>query len=340
MGYQIRTESRPTNNGLEGTIWILEGQDTGIEVWPAFGFNCLRWYQTISGIRKELLYVSPGLYDEIKPTRSGFPILFPFPNRIREGKFSWEGKNYQLALGDPSGQNAIHGFACHSPWRVVDSGSSSEEAWIRGEFSPVQDAPETFSLWPTQYTLQICYRLKANALQVQALITNPDNKPLPFGMGFHPYFRLPDSEEKSFVQVGANQYWELQESLPTKTRLNAVGRTDLSKPKKILNLQLDDVLTDLADLSPGNPHPENMRNLAILSGEEGKTRVEVWADPAYREMVVFIPPHRQAICLEPYTCTTDAINLQQKGENAGLLILDPGERWSANLEIRLRCKND
>ncbi len=61
--------------------------------------------------------------------------------------------------------------------------------------------------------------------------------------------------------------------------------------------------------------------------------LSVSCSPAFRELVVFVPPHRQAFCIEPYTCTTDAINLQQQGLDAGLLVLPPGEKWSAVVEL-------
>jgi aldose 1-epimerase len=50
-------------------------------------------------------------------------------------------------------------------------------------------------------------------------------------------------------------------------------------------------------------------------------------------VVVFTPANRQAFCIEPYTCVTDAINLQQQGVDAGLLVLPPGEKWSGVVEI-------
>jgi aldose 1-epimerase len=52
-------------------------------------------------------------------------------------------------------------------------------------------------------------------------------------------------------------------------------------------------------------------------------------------MVVYTPPHRQAFCIEPYTCTTDAINLEQRGVKAGWRVLPPGGRWSAVVELRV-----
>ena len=56
--------------------------------------------------------------------------------------------------------------------------------------------------------------------------------------------------------------------------------------------------------------------------------------PSFRELVAFTPPHRHAVALEPYTCTPDAINLQQRGVDAGWRVLDAGQEWSAVVEMR------
>jgi aldose 1-epimerase len=61
----------------------------------------------------------------------------------------------------------------------------------------------------------------------------------------------------------------------------------------------------------------------------------MYCSPVFRELVVFTPPHRQAFCVEPYTCTTDAINLQTRGVDAGWLTLAPGTRFEAVVELRL-----
>src|SRR5260370_15203798 len=115
MGFQTRTEIRATSGGQDGAVYVLEN-DTGsarAEIWPAGGFNCHRWQVTSDGKPLELLYSDPQFFHGAKPTRSGIPVLFPFPNRIRDGRFTWAGKEYRLPLHDPSGKNAIHGFACH-----------------------------------------------------------------------------------------------------------------------------------------------------------------------------------------------------------------------------------
>jgi aldose 1-epimerase len=97
-------------------------------------------------------------------------------------------------------------------------------------------------------------------------------------------------------------------------------------------LQLDDLLTDIdtrCDVATG------LRYFGRVVAADGQPALEVHASPVFRELVVFTPPHRQAVCLEPYTCPTDAIHLQQKGIEAGWLTLAPGAEWSAIVELRV-----
>jgi aldose 1-epimerase len=56
--------------------------------------------------------------------------------------------------------------------------------------------------------------------------------------------------------------------------------------------------------------------------------VDIAASPSFTQVVAFTPANRQAVCLEPYTCVTDAVNLQQKGIEAGWLVLQPSETWN------------
>src|SRR5262245_26845614 len=131
MPFQVRRESRSLA-GLAAEVLILEetGGAARAEVLPGLGFNCWRWQAR----SLDLLYSDPQPFAEGRPTRCGIPVLFPFPNRIRDGRFTWQGRGYQLPLNDSSGKNAIHGFACRHPWRVVAEGSNAACAWVTGEF--------------------------------------------------------------------------------------------------------------------------------------------------------------------------------------------------------------
>src|SRR5205807_1756637 len=129
----------------------------------------------------ELLYADPQFFQVHKPTRSGFPILFPFPNRIRDGRYTWHGKEYRLPTNDPSGKNAIHGFVCQRPWRVIAEGSDDQAAWVTGEFIGSRDGPDTLELWPADYCIRLTHRLLYQRLDVEAEIINPGSIDLPFG---------------------------------------------------------------------------------------------------------------------------------------------------------------
>ena len=335
MTFQVRREARPPVGGLDGTIFVLEesGGAARAEVFPAFGFNCYRWQAR--GL--DLLYWEPQHFLDGRPTRCGIPILFPFPNRIRDGRFTWAGKEYRLPPNDSSGKNAIHGFACRKPWRVVGHGADGHSAWVTGEFQAGADAPEARPLWPADYRLRVTFRLAADRLRVEAQVENLERAPLPFGLGYHPYFRVPLSPggkaDDCRVQAGARSYWELQESLPTGTRKPVDAARDLNAPRRFTDLQLDDVLTDLESLAPSAADVLVLRGAVRQGTDQGK--LELWAAPAFRELVLFTPPHRQAVCLEPYTCTTDAVNLQARGVEAGWLVLAPGQSWSGVVEMRV-----
>ncbi|HZZ80593.1 MAG TPA: aldose 1-epimerase [Gemmataceae bacterium] len=330
MSFQFAWEHRPNTLGLDDRVAVLRDARNCLEVWPAQGFNAYRWQ--VAG--HELLYRNPQFFTENRPTRTGFPILFPFPNRIRDGRFTWAGKPYQLPLGDPSGKNAIHGFAVNRPWRVVEHGADAKKAWITAEFHGSVDAPDASPLWPADYRARMTYRLLDGVLRLEIDVDNPDTKPLPFGIGFHPYFLLaPFGGMQALVGVGAPKLWELVENLPTGKLLDVDAKRDLRGGQNYAHLQLDDVLTNLYPFS--YDQEDRIGMLGVLQNPTGARMLTLWASDDFRELVAFTPPHREAVCLEPYTCTTDAINLQQRNIDAGLRVLQPGEHWLGTIEIHL-----
>jgi aldose 1-epimerase len=333
MAYTVRTRQVDVLAGQDPTVYMLEdGQGSVAEVWPALGFNCFRWCAMHQGQPLELLYTDPALFANGRPTRSGIPVLFPFPNRIRHGRFCWNGQYHQLPPNDPAQKNAIHGFACRRPWHVTDSGADSESAWIRGVFRCSLDAPESLPLWPADHQLTLTIRLGKGCLRLEAEVRNPDQVALPFGLGYHPYFRLPftsgDSANDYGIEVHAAEYWALEENLPIGERRPVDAARDLNQPRRFAELNLDDILTGLPSRPP---RMDGLIERGTITGPSATLRV--FCSPEFREMVVFTPPHRQAFCIEPYTCTTDAVNLQATGIDAGWLVLPPHETWSAVVEL-------
>ena len=332
MTYRITWKESDNQRGLDRRIAVLEdGQGGCVEVWPALGFNAYRWAVKVGDTTHELLYADPKLFEDGRPTRSGIPILFPFPNRIRDGKYTWNGKSYQLPLTGDGGKTAIHGFACRVPWRVIDEGADKNSAWITGEFQISKDDPASLAVWPADGRLRVTYRLLANRLCIEATVDNPSAESLPFGIGYHPYFALvPFGGEEALVRAPATELWVLEQNLPTGERSANLGHRDLRAARSIAGLSIDDVLSDkstLVDSATG------YKLLGSIRRASTRMQLLVSASGEFREVVVFTPPHRQAFCIEPYTCTTDAINLHARGIDAGLHVLPPGEEpWQGHVQ--------
>jgi aldose 1-epimerase len=58
-------------------------------------------------------------------------------------------------------------------------------------------------------------------------------------------------------------------------------------------------------------------------------------DQNFTQCVIYTPAHREAICMEPYTCVPDAIRLAAEGHETGLQILQPGEEFLTTIRLQL-----
>lgn len=293
------------------------------------GLNCFEFVARVSGQTVSVIDAAEGFEHGDKPvSHSGIPILFPFPNRVRGGRFTWEGTDYELPeslVGYEGSGNAIHGFCLDRPWRVTEQ----TESRVRAEFQTSVDAPERLPLWPADSKIEVTYALSDNCLRADFVVTNPDTKPLPWGLGTHAYFRIPAGSDSSAsqctVHAPTSKCWELEQCLPTGRVVDAPTSAVLSEGPPFDGLSLDDVYTNVEA-------NDGVVTCSILDKAAG-LRIEQRSDDTFREIVAFTPPWTSAVCLEPYTCTTDAINLQPQGVDAGLRILQPGESWRGWIEI-------
>jgi aldose 1-epimerase len=254
------------------------------------------------------------------PTHGGIPVLFPWPNRIARASFTWEGSSYALPVTEPATGASLHGFACHAPWRVLDA----QPDRVTGEFILSRDAPELAAAWPADAALRLTYRVGDRSLTAEATVYSADRRPLPFGLGFHPYLRVPGAFDQWTLQCDAGLAWPLSGMVPTGSATPVPPRVDFRRARPIGREHLDDVLTGL-------PAATSMTRRAELASPEAVVRV--WSDPAFRDYVVFTPTTRDSVAIEPYTCTTDAANLAVRGVETGWRVLPGDER--AHFEWRL-----
>lgn len=312
MAHQYAVNRR-NHHGID-LFTLQQGEQAQAEIAPQFGNNCFA-FRTTADI------LEPVPLDDFlsRPTSYGIPVLFPFPNRIRDGRFTFEGAEYQV-------NPPRHGFVRDKVWEVIDQGASeSEGAWIRSRFD-ARDYPEAIlSQFPFPFTVEMTYRLRDGKLGIHLTATNTDERTMPMGFGLHPYFRRP---AHGTIQVPAHHRWELADSLPTGKVLELDEAYDLRQPHTLAGLVLDDIYRGLAETEPGVTQ-------CLLADTDRRTETVVeFSASQFPFVVVYTPPApRQAICIEPNTCPTDAFNLQTRGIASNVISLAPGAHESFDVLI-------
>jgi len=291
------------------------------------GFNCFSFQADVDGRMVDVIDSVPGFEDgESRVSGNGTPILFPFPNRIRAGQYSWNGRDYQMPpelVGHDQMGNAIHGFVIDRAWRVVEQGQN----FAVGEFQLSIDAPDRRDLWPADFILRCRYELSGSKLRSEFEIVNPDSVDLPWGLGTHTYFKVPLQEssnpEKCLLIAPPSKQYSLIDCLPTGETSDLPASLPLKEGLYFGSQRLDDVFGGV---------PNDLVECLIMDEVAGLQVVQ--RNPgSFRDLVIYTPPNRNAVCFEPYTCITDAINLQNQGIDAGWQSLAPGASTKTWIDI-------
>ena len=330
--YSVATK---TVDGFQVCV-LQEGQKASAEIVPALGNNCYAFRVADTGSGAEggnwldLIDAPPDLRTPQKqPDSYGIPILFPFPNRIRGGTWRFEGETYRFDK-PPESPTSIHGLLLNRPYQVESHAADANGAALVCTLDSRAFA-DIGRQYPFPFNIGITYRLKDTVLSLGVSIQNIGDRNMPMGFGIHPYFRAglsPDANAAAaLIKVPAASYWELDEdSVPTGKRLAAVDALDLRDGKPFAGLTLDHVYTDVQREADG------ASRCAIKNQDSGHGMV-MESDASFRELVVYTPPGRDVICFEPYTCPTDAINLEAKSIPAGVIVLAPDDTFSAAVRI-------
>src|SRR5262245_19095856 len=292
----------------------------------SLGFNCFSWRPVLQDGPREMLWAHQDFARGSEPPSwSGIPLLFPFPGRIGKARFMFGGREYFLEPGDRFG-NAIHGFVYNRRWRAIEEKINC----VSGEFQASRDDPAVLARWPDDFRIRVSYTIEGLKLTTQIECENTGMSPLPYGLGTHAYFRLPLSDgadpEKTKVTVPATKVWEARDQLPTGRLLPADGDFDLRSAQPLAGRSFDTYLTHL------EPSKSGLVETILADPGSGRRLVQTFTHD-FNQCVVYTPQHREAICLEPYTCVPDPFRLAAEGHTTGLKILRPGERFVTTIEF-------
>lgn len=221
-------------------------------------------------------------------------LLVPWPNRIRDGRYSFGGRDLQLGLTDPTRGNASHGLARWAAWTVEEHTATSVSLVYR---LMAQTG------YPWTLDLHVLYDLSADGLVVTQTATNLAPDPAPYASGAHPYLCVGESIE------------DLELTLPARTRVlvderqlpigaePTRGTYDFRSPRRIGDLALDDGFGDL-------DHEDGRATVRLREPGDGRG-VALWVDERHRWLQVYTAPSegpRPALAVEPMTAPADAYN--------------------------------
>ncbi|MBF9133775.1 aldose 1-epimerase family protein [Plantactinospora sp. S1510] len=307
----VKTATRP----LSGAQWTISaGGQEAVVVEVGGGLRAYR----ADGVD----YVDGYGEDELAAGSAG-QVLAPWPNRIRDGQYTFAGQALQLSLTEPDRHTAIHGLVNWLPWRLV---SQQPDAVVVQCEMPAQVG------YPWPLVLQTEWRIGADGLRAHHQVTNVGRAECPFGFSVHPYLRLPGvAVDDLLLRVPGRSRLLLDgRLLPIGAAKVTGGEYDYTEPRRIGAAVLDLAFGDL------DPALVDERGSSVtLASPDSTAAVSIWADPSFGWWQVFTGDtltgdrHRRSVAVEPMTCPPDAFR-----SGRDVIVLEPGQTWQGTWGIR------
>jgi aldose 1-epimerase len=256
--------------------------------------------------------------DEMSSSGRG-QVLIPWPNRLEDGSYEFNGRRYQLSLNEPEHRNAIHGLVRWSNWTAT-------------EREPHRVVMEHF-LYPQQgypflLGISVEYALSDAGLQVQTTATNLGTQSCPYGSGAHPYLTLGTPTINGLILhiPGRTVLRSDERGLPIRRESVEGTDYDFRRPKRIGSIKLDHAFTDLERSADGLARVE-------VYDPDREAKAFLWVDQTYPYLMVFsgdpLPNVlRRSLAVEPMTCPPNAF---RTGD--ALIRLEPGASFTSTWGI-------
>ncbi len=176
-------------NGLRA-VEFSKGDYVALLV-PEMGANLVRLANIRLGV--EILHTPDAGQMEVfrnRPHIFGLPILFP-PNRIEDGRYTFEGRTYQFPITIAKENNHHHGILKSQPFVVSKAVENEREVLIECRYYSNAASDAVFSYFPHEFKCKMVYRLSAEGLEHEVMFGNKSRRNMPVGVGFHTPMRIP-----------------------------------------------------------------------------------------------------------------------------------------------------
>ena len=249
-------------------------------------------------------------------------VLLPWPNRLADGRYEFDGEQHQVPISEPSRMTALHGLSPWRPWSLVAQDPNRVALSLALLPSPG---------YPFFLDTTVEYRLDQNGLEVRTTARNVGDRACPYAVGFHPWLSSGDATIDECTLA-----LDVTHRLTTDDRLLPVGEEevagtpyDFREPRRVDSLVLDDAFTGVGRTADGLAW-------AKLAAPDGATAA-IWMDGScdYWQLCTgdMLPPQqaRRSVAVEPMTAAPNAFVTGR-----GLRRLEPGETatttWGACLQ--------
>jgi aldose 1-epimerase len=258
------------------------------------------------------LVVGFGADEEMPNFRGAF--VAPWPNRIEDGRYSFDGSSHELPINEPERGTALHGLVFDIPWTLVEH---TESAVTLGcTIEPTEAYPFTVALHAR-------FGVGAEGFRTDITALNTGSRRAPYGVCPHPYLVAGPSPLDAWVlELPAATVLTVTPDrlLPVAKEPVAGTPFDFRVAHALGDVQIDHAFTDLTRDDAG------LATVRVTDPASGTGTAMVWDEtcPWVQIHTADLPKKpestRLGLAVEPMTCPPGAFTT---GED--LVVLHPGE---------------
>lgn len=247
-------------------------------------------------------------------------VAAPWPNRIPDGRYTFDGSEYEVPVNETDRHCALHGLVFPLEWSL----EAHDESSVTLSCSPKPTAG-----YPHAVRIAVEYRLAKDGLYSTVTAENLGGSTAPYGVCPHPYLVAgPSPLDQWTLQIPASSFLEVTPDrlLPKETRTVAGHEFDFRAARPIGATEIDHAFTDLAFDDGGQAR--------VLLRDPSGTGVGMAWDRTCPWLQIHTAdkqpplPNRLGLAVEPMTCPPDAFNSGQD-----LVRLAPGAKHQAGWDI-------
>lgn len=258
--------------------------------------------------------------NELRPSYRG-AVLVPWPNRVVDGKYTFNGTDYQLALTEPQRSHALHGLLAWVDWTLVEQDPASVR--LAATLVPQMG-------YPFRLEVEVLYTLGDTGLFTTITAVNPGPDPAPYGTSAHPYLVAGEGLVDDWtLHVPASSVLQVTEDrlIPTElTELTSSSDLDFREPRLIGTSFVDHAYTGITYDDGG------MASVSVVAADGRGAAITFDSNCPWIQIHTADKPNpavsRLGLAAEPMTCPPDAFNT-----GTDLIVLQPGDTHSAGWRI-------